>query len=507
MYARAWTRPIASLVGLVAFTACGEGTSDDDDANYTESAISAAQVTLQSLGKCLDIPGNRQTAGARLQLWRCNGGSAQKWRFSGNAIISTSGLCVDIPYDNEVPGAPVALWPCNNSNAQIWRRAGDTLVSTRGLCLDVNRASNADGTAVQLWNCNGGQNQKWTSVTSSSPPPTPPTTPTAPTPTNPTPSPPSPSSWKGINLAGAEYGPGATGVYGTQYIYPSNSEFDYYASKKMTIVRLPFDIARLQPGTRQPLRASELEHITSAVDYANKKGMRIILDPHNYGRMWSSATSSYQLIGTSGYVSNDDFADFWERLATVYKDRPNVVYGLMNEPNVQNPSQWRDSAIAAVKAIRKVSTTQTILIPGTYYTTAATWTTSGNSAAWTGYRDPAGGPFMFEMHQYLDSNYSGTSGNCVTGYGSSVLTKTTEWLATNGYQAFLGEFDWFDNAGCKTEGTALLQAMQNSPKQWAGWAWWGSGPWAWNNGVNLDPGANGTPGDQPQMSTLLKFIP
>jgi hypothetical protein len=40
-----------------------------------------------------------------------------------------------------------------------------------------------------------------------------------------------------------------------------------------------------------------------------------------------------------------------------------------------------------------------------------------------------------------------------------------------------------------------------------GWAWLGSGPWAWNNGTNLDPGSDGIPGDQPQTTTLVKFLP
>ena len=34
----------------------------------------------------------------------------------------------------------------------------------------------------------------------------------------------------------------------------------------------------------------------------------------------------------------------------------------------------------------------------------------------------------------------------------------------------------------------------------------GSGPWAWNNGVNLDPGADGLPGDQPQTPTLIQML-
>jgi aryl-phospho-beta-D-glucosidase BglC (GH1 family) len=327
---------------------------------------------------------------------------------------------------------------------------------------------------------------------------------------------PLPAYMKGVNLAGAEYAPGPTGVFGTNYIYPTTQEFDYYKSKGFSVIRVPFDIARLQPASLQPLNQAELAHITSAIEYARKLGMYIILDPHNYGLMWSQTANSYQLIGATTYIPNSYFADFWARLSTVYQSYPNVMYGLMNEPNQQNPAQWKASALAAINAIRSVTTTQTILIPGTYFTTAATWTTDGNSAAWTGYSDPAGGPFMFEMHQYLDANYGGTTDVCVTGYGSSVLTSATAWLASNGYRAFLAEFDWYNDFGktggvvspqCQTEGTALLNALQSNPQQWGGWAWLGSGPWAWNNGTNLDPGSDGIQGDQPQSTTLVKFLP
>jgi endoglucanase len=320
-----------------------------------------------------------------------------------------------------------------------------------------------------------------------------------------------PAYMKGVNLSGAEYGPGPKGVYGTQYIYPSTQEFDYYKGKGFSIIRLPFDIARVQPASLQPLNQSELAHITATIEYARKKGMYIILDPHSYGKMWSQTANNYEPIG-SAYISNGYFADFWLRLATVYKNYPNVLYGLSNEPNIQNPTQWKAASVAAINAIRSVSPSQTILIPGTYFTTAATWTKNGNSAAWTGYKDPVGGPFMFEMHQYLDENYSGRSATCVKNSGSTVLTDATAWLAANGFQGFLAEFDWYTDfnhgvtPACQAEGTALLNAMQTHPEQWGGWTWFGSGRWAWNNGVNLNPGADGTPGDQPQTATLVGFL-
>ncbi len=166
--------------------------------------------------------------------------------------------------------------------------------------------------------------------------------------------------------------------------------------------------------------------------------------------------------------------------------------------------------VAAINAIRSRNTTHMILIPGTSWTGAWTWTSSGNSAAWAGYKDPAGGPFMFEMHQYLDPNGSGTQNAvCAVGVGSR-LSQAAAWLATNGYKGFLGEFDWGNVNGvipaqCVTEGNALMAALRAS--KWGGWSWWASGPWTGNTGSNLDPGSDGIAGDQPQTAMLVAKIP
>lgn len=317
---------------------------------------------------------------------------------------------------------------------------------------------------------------------------------------------------KGVHLSGAEYNEGPKGVLGKTYVYPTTREFDYYRSRGFSVIRLAFDIAKVQPTNLQALNQKELIYITRLVEYAREKGLYIILDPHNYGRKWSTVLNNFQPIGTSTDMPDSYFADFWRRLATVYKNYPNVIYGLMNEPYKQTAAEWKTSAIAAIDAIRAVSTTQIILIPGSSWTTAANWVSSGNAAAWTGYTDPVGGPFMFEMHQYLDFDYSGTHNSCASGYGSRGLTDATAWLAANGYKALIGEFGWPSSEGvvsptCQIEGTALLDAMKASPEQWGGWIWCCSGPKAGANRINLYNLDYNPPKIAPQTTTLLEYIP
>jgi aryl-phospho-beta-D-glucosidase BglC (GH1 family) len=51
----------------------------------------------------------------------------------------------------------------------------------------------------------------------------------------------------------------------------TSQEFDYYKSKGFSTIRLPFDIARVQPANLNPLNQSELARITALVDMPDKK--------------------------------------------------------------------------------------------------------------------------------------------------------------------------------------------------------------------------------------------
>lgn len=105
------------------------------------------------------------------------------------------------------------------------------------------------------------------------------------------------------------------------------------------------------------------------VDYCLSKSMRVILDPHNFGYIYDNRTGMKRLIGVDTEGTNM-FVDFWGRMATIYKNYPNVVFGLMNESYNQTAAEWYIAAVPAIKAIRIVGATQLILIPGTHFTGA-----------------------------------------------------------------------------------------------------------------------------------------
>jgi Ricin-type beta-trefoil lectin domain len=73
-------------------------------------------------------------------------------------------LCLDVPNHATTAGARVEIWDCNGGANQLWNLNSDSTVVGResGLCLDVNGGGTANGTSVEIWTCNGGSNQKWT---------------------------------------------------------------------------------------------------------------------------------------------------------------------------------------------------------------------------------------------------------------------------------------------------------------------------------------------------------
>ena len=329
----------------------------------------------------------------------------------------------------------------------------------------------------------------------------------------------------GVNLAGAEFQVQAwgvdnvPGVYGTDYWYPTSAEVDYYVGKGVNVFRLPFAWERLQPTLNSTLNATELGRIDSFVTYATAQGASVILDPHNYARYSTQPyTYSNNVIGTN--VPETAFANLWSQLATKYKDNSRVVFGLMNEPHdltstSNSTAVWVSAANAALSAIRTTGATNLVTVPGSYYTGAHNWTTTDNAVQMLNIVDP-GNNYVFEVHQYLDSDSSGTSDQVVsTTIGVERLTDFTNWLITNNRKAFLGEFAVANSSIGNASNQIGDEAIQNmldymvaNSEVWTGFTWWAGGPWWGDYMFTIEPTNIGTgnQADQPSMTLLQPYF-
>jgi aryl-phospho-beta-D-glucosidase BglC (GH1 family) len=302
----------------------------------------------------------------------------------------------------------------------------------------------------------------------------------------------------GVNLSGAEFGDNFTGVYGVDYVYPSHADVDYFASKGLDVIRLPFIWERLQHTEFGPLNATELGRLDDVVNYATSKGLKVVFDVQDFGYGFNN------LIGSAG-TPNSAFADFWGKLAAHFKTNSNVIFGLMNEPHDQSASAWLASANSAIAAIRGAGATQEILVPGSYWDGAWTWTTTDNAAViGTGVQDPLHN-YAFEVHQYLDPDGGGElPGTSSTTLGVERLTAITQWAESTGNHLFLGEVGVSTDATSLTALNLMLDYMGQHSGVWQGVTYWSGGSsWPPDYMFSIEP-QNGV--DKPQMKILVDHL-
>ncbi|KAJ7066705.1 endoglucanase [Mycena amicta] len=277
----------------------------------------------------------------------------------------------------------------------------------------------------------------------------------------------------GTNQSGAEFGSGTIpGVWGKDFTFPAPSSVDFFVGKGFNFFRVPFQMERMvspSTGIAGPLVASYLANYTSIINYiTNTKGAFAAIDPHNF-----MTFNGAQISNTTA------FQTFWTNLAGQFKSNSRVIFDVMNEPNGIAATTVFALNQAAVNGIRASgATSQLILVEGASWTGAWTWTTSGNSAAFQapGIHDPNNN-YAIQMHQYLDSDGSGTSATCVSStIGAERLAAATAWLQANNFKGFLGEIGAGSNAACISAVQGAMCAMQQSGV-WIGASWWAAGPW------------------------------
>lgn len=330
--------------------------------------------------------------------------------------------------------------------------------------------------------------------------------------------------YAGVNLSGAEFGmTQLPGTFGTDYTYPTTTEVDYYKSKGMNFIRLPFRWERLQHTNSAPLDATELGRMNTFVSYATSHGIFVLLDPHNFMRYYPNPRSSFEtatngLVGS--WVPNSDFSNFWFRVAAIYRTNSHVFFGLNNEPDTMPEAQLVTSENAAIAAIRAAGAANLVFVPGNRWTGAWTWLQAdsdgaANAEAMLGIVDP-GSNCLFEVHQYLDSDGSGSHTTIVSvDVGWERLTNFTAWARSNNFKGFLGEYAVPGAAigGTNIGGLALtnmLSYIQTNADVWLGWSYWGGGPW-WGSSplFPIEPTNIGQPTqtDQPVMDIIKQFFP
>lgn len=306
----------------------------------------------------------------------------------------------------------------------------------------------------------------------------------------------------GVNLAGLEFNSGRVpGRLDHDFVSPSDEDLDYFFTAGARAVRIPFRWERAQPVLGGRLDEEYVGLIDRLVEGTRQRGMRIVLDPHQYGRRQHAGEN---LIVGESTVTAVHFARFWSELARRYTSAEHVIFGLQNEPHDQDTAVLVTVLSAAIASIRAAGARQLILAPGNGWSGAHAWLGRGN-AALLALRDPARN-MAFDAHQFLDRDASGTNAACAAESGAR-LESLTQWARENNRLVFLSEFGGGPGADCARELTAMLDYIAANRDVWIGWTYWAGGPW-WGDDypLSVQPASTRAPQHRPQMQILQRYF-
>jgi endoglucanase len=315
------------------------------------------------------------------------------------------------------------------------------------------------------------------------------------------------AEYKGVNLSGLEFGSKAGHTLWWHYAFSGEKHYDYWAEEVgANVVRLPFIWERLQTEPEGDLVQNYLDLLLEAADMAEERGMTLILDMHNYGRYFYEGQS--HKIG-EGAITVDHLSNVWTQLAAYFNGRDNVWLNLMNEPFGFDAQDWADISQTVVTDLRQDGITNKILLSGTKWSGAHSWVASGNAAAYEDFVDPLDN-YAFDVHQYLDTYSTGTTGVFKDGYGATALMQVTNWAREQGEKLFLGEFGASDASvagqdNADEEIDALLNFIDDNSDVWLGWSAWGAGEW-WNENYHFNLNADGLGTDDVSHNAIVDYL-
>ena len=304
----------------------------------------------------------------------------------------------------------------------------------------------------------------------------------------------------GYNLSGFEFA--STPTPGN---YPTTSDANTFAGTfSATIIRVPFRMEYCTDSNGNINNPTYLIALNNFVEnlIKNKPNIQVLLDMHNYMQYCPNASA-----GSCGeYLTGPKLSNAWLNIAnylTVVKDNPNTVWlDLMNEPNGIPAGQTFNNEMAAFILLRQNGINNPIALEGTAWTGLHSWATSGNASAFTvsainNALQTAGvspGQYAIEVHQYLDSGFSGTSPVCVTNAtlnNQINFSAFTAWLQNNHVPVILGETGGGLNQVCIDDMTTLYNDAVQNPYSasavnggFSAITYWGGGQ-AWGNSYFL----------------------
>ncbi|MCJ1398197.1 Endoglucanase EG-II [Xylographa trunciseda] len=302
--------------------------------------------------------------------------------------------------------------------------------------------------------------------------------------------------FKGVNIAGFDFGCPIDGTCVTTSVYPPLTELNgpdgagqmahFTSADGFNLYRLPvgwqYLVNNVLGGPLDPTSFADYDKLVQA---CLATGSHCLIDIHNYAR-WNGA-----IIGQGG-PTNEQFAGLWGQLAAKYASESKILFGIMNEPHdLPDINLWATSVQAAVTAIRTAgATSQIILLPGNDYTSAESFVSGGSAAALGTVTNLDGSKtnLVFDVHKYLDSDGSGTNADCVSNQIDTSFSPLATYLRANNRQAILSETGGgSSDSDCLTAMCQALSFLDTNSDVYLGYVGWAAGAFATNYVLSMTP--------------------
>lgn len=130
-----------------------------------------------------------------------------------------------------------------------------------------------------------------------------------------------------------------------------------------------------------------------------------------------------------------------------------------------------------------------ILLAGNNYTAARQFISNGSAAALSNVTNPDGSftQLIFDVHQYLDSDNSGTAAECVTNNIADAFEPLATWLRSNKRMALNTETGGGNVASCEKYLCQQIAYLNANSDVYLGYLGWSAGAFATTYGEFVDP--------------------
>lgn len=335
----------------------------------------------------------------------------------------------------------------------------------------------------------------------------------------------SPWPYVGINLSGNEFG-----KMWNPWTSPNADDMVPFIKAGMNTFRLPIRWSYLQPQGAGvgDFNETYLSFIKTFLTQATQNKVHVILDVHNYMRY--SSPGAYAGVPPGGsspdgqIVTEQAFVALWSQLFSALAKDQNIdqhylMFDLSNEPTQMSSVGGTETVLqyqnAIIASLRKLGAKNLILVEGNEWTGLHSWTqtagdgSTANSKVFTrqAIQDPLNN-IAINVHQYFDSNFSGTSDSCRANLDAINMDDFVNYLKENKLKAIVTEFGTGRGEHCSQALDGFLKLLKThaytKEKDYGfiGWTIW-SGGHGWGGypayTLHVDEQA-------PQMKVLSNYL-